>query len=164
MLWLQPSHEADIDLFFRLQQDPQAVWMAAFVSENLQDRAAFEVRWRRILADATVAVRTIWVGKDPDAKRAAEAVGQVLCYRSEGQPEVSYWLAREHWGRGWATEALGLLLAELPERPVFARAAQDNGRSLAVLRHHGFVVVGEDVGHAVARGGPVKEFRLALTA
>jgi RimJ/RimL family protein N-acetyltransferase len=154
MLRLRPSVPADIDLFFAWQQDPQAVWMAAFTSANLSDRAAFELRWRRVLNDRDVTVRTVLAGGEP--------VGQVVRHLSDTGRQVSYWVDREHWGQGYATAALGLLLQELPERPLHARVAQDNVASLAVLRHNGFAVVGEDQGPAAGRGEVVKEFLLTL--
>lgn len=154
MLRLRPSLTSDIDLFYSWQQDSVAVAMAAFTSANLSDRGAFEVRWRRVLTDPSVTVRTVLVGDEP--------VGQVLRYTSDTGPEVSYWVDRRHWGRGYATAALGLLLKELRERPVFARVAQDNVGSLAVLHHHGFAVVGKDEGFAEGRREVVKEFLLRL--
>jgi len=156
MLRLRPSVPADIELFFRLQQDPEAVAMAAFTSANLADRAAFERRWRRVLTDDSVAVRTVLVEE--------EAVGQVLRYASDDRSEVSYWIDRPQWGRGYATTALRLLLEELPERPVFARVAADNAGSLAVLQHLGFVVIGHDEGLAAGRGEVVQELVLRLGA
>lgn len=149
---LQPSTVADIDFFFELQQDPEAVWMAAFTSANLTDRAAFEVRWRRILADPTTMVRTVTVGP--------QRVGQVLKYVDEGEPEVSYWIAREQWGHGYATAALRLLLDEVVQRPVRARIAHDNVGSLRVLQHNGFTVTGEEESPAAARGEPLRELVL----
>jgi RimJ/RimL family protein N-acetyltransferase len=152
---LRPATVEDIELFYRLQQDPVAVWMAAFTSAELADRSVFEARWRRVLADPSVDVRTVLVD--------AEAVGQVLTYRGEDGPEVSYWIDRDHWGRGHATEALRLMLAESTRRPVHARAAQDNTRSVAVLVANGFRISGEDAGLAAARGEVVKEYVLTLT-
>ena len=151
---LRPAVPDDIDLYYRLQQDPVAVWMAAFTSVELTDREVFWSRWRRILSDPTILVRTVLADGQP--------IGQVLKHEVDGEPEVSYWIAREHWGRGHATEALRLLLAEFTDRPVSARVAQDNDGSLAVLRHNGFVVTGEDAAPAAARGEVVGEYVLTL--
>ncbi len=152
---LRPAMLEDIELFFRLQQDPVAVRMAAFTSANLSDRELFESRWRRVLSDPGVGVRTVLLD--------GVAIGQVLIFEIKGKPEVSYWIAREHWGRGCATEALRLLLEEFTSRPLYGRAAQDNAGSLAVLRHNGFTVTGEDVGPAAGRGEMVAEYVLTLS-
>ena len=153
-LTLRPAVPADGDLWFDLQQDPVAVWMAAFVSADRTDRRAFDARWQRTLADPTARVRMVCLD--------GAAIGVALTYEEDGIPEVSYWLDREHWGRGHATEALRLLLVEVTERPVRARAAQDNVASLAVLRHHGFRVTGEDADTAAGRGEVVREYVLTL--
>jgi len=158
---LRPAVVEDIELFFRLQQDREAVWMAAFTSAELDDRVAFEGRWRRILTEPDVTVFTVL---DASGRGGPRAVGQVLSFVVEGQPEVSYWIDRGHWGRGVATDALRLLLDRVEVRPVYARAAQDNAGSLAVLRHNGFTVIGEDMGPAAARGEMVKEYVLRLDA
>ena len=151
---LRPAVVEDIELFFRLQQDQQAAWMAAFTSTELSDRDAFEDRWRRIMTEPDVSVFTVLDD--------AEAIGQVLTFMVAGQREVSYWIDRQHWGHGVATEALRLLLTLVEGRPLFARVAQDNAGSLAVLRHNGFTVVGEDTGPAAARGAMVQEYVLRL--
>lgn len=153
---LRPAIPDDIELFFQLQQDPAAVWMAAFTSANLSDRELFETRWRRVLSDQGVGVRTVLLD--------GVAIGQVLTFEAEGMKEISYWIAREHWGRGYASEAVRLLLEEFTARPVYGRAARDNLGSLAVLRHNGFVVTGEDVGLAAGRGEMVAEYVLTLSS
>lgn len=153
-LALRPVEQADLELFFRLEHDPVAVWMAAFTSPDLGSRTASDARWQRIMADESVLVRTVLVD--------GTAVGQVLTYPAGGLLEVSYWIGREHWGHGYATEALRLLLSEVTDRPVGARVAQDNAASLAVLLHHGFTITGQDIGLAPGRGAMVREYVLTL--
>nr|WP_239579305.1 GNAT family N-acetyltransferase [Microlunatus panaciterrae] len=154
---LRPVSPDDLDLFFDHQQDPAAVWMAAFTPADLPSRVAFDARQARILAEPSIVVRTIEVD--------GVAVGHVLKYELDGDPEVSYWIGREHWGRGIGTTALARFLAvEITERPVFARVAQDNVGSLEVLRRNGFVIVAEGSGPAEGRGRMVKEYRLELSA
>lgn len=158
---LRPATVEDIEFFYRLQQDPVAVRMAAFTSANLSDRAVFEERWRQILAEDSVSV---FVVLDDTEKGEGSEVGQVLSYVDHGRTEVSYWVERRHWGRGYATEALRLLLDRVRERPLRARVAQDNARSLGVLRHHGFTITGEELSPAEGRGELVREYVLTLDA
>ena len=69
---------------------------------------------------------------------------------------------RAHWGKGIATTALQILLAETAERPVYARAASDNVGSLRVLEKAGFRPVGVDRGFAPGRGEEIEETILRL--
>jgi RimJ/RimL family protein N-acetyltransferase len=88
-------------------------------------------------------------------------IGHVLSYEQSGRPEVSYWLGRDFWGRGLATRALSDFLARVNQkRPIYARVAKDNLRSLRVLEKCGFRITGEDKGFANARGEEVEEWIL----
>ncbi|MGC1210713.1 MAG: GNAT family N-acetyltransferase [Micromonospora sp.] len=151
---LRPVRDDDLPAFFAHEQDPQANWMAAFGPADPSDRAAFDAHWKRIRADPRIVNRTITVDD--------EVVGHVAAFPVGELTEVSYWIDPRRWGRGHATAALAVLLRELPQRPVHARAAKDNAASLAVLRKCGFVVVGEDSGYANARGAEVEEYVLEL--
>ncbi len=51
--------------------------------------------------------------------------------------EVTYWLGREFWGRGLATQALQRMLHLVVARPLFASAATDNLGSMRVLQKCG---------------------------
>ncbi|MGM1061976.1 GNAT family N-acetyltransferase [Saccharothrix sp. Mg75] len=144
----------DVLLFFEHQCDPEAVRMAAFTSADPWDRAAFLVRWARSLADDRVVARTVLFD--------GVVVGHVARFTRLGEPEVTFWVDREHWGRGLATEALRLYLDRDPTRPLYARAAVDNVGALRVLAKCGFAAVGEDVGFAEGRGRDVEEFILRL--
>lgn len=75
---------------------------------------------------------------------------------------MTYWVDRAYWGKGVASEALRLLLAETPDRPVYARAASDNAGSLRVLEKAGFRRVGADRGFAAGRGEEIEETILRL--
>jgi RimJ/RimL family protein N-acetyltransferase len=128
---LRPVTEEDLPHFFEHQLDLEANRMAVFTSEDPSDREAFLAKWRKVLADPTAVARTILVSD--------EVAGHVVCHRWFGEPEVCYWLAREVWGRGVATEALRLLLEEVTDRPLHARVAASNGASRRVLEKCGFV-------------------------
>src|SRR5262249_43832393 len=120
--------------------DPEAVAMAAFTRENPSDRAAFDAHHERIRTNPETRLYAI----DADG----EFVGTVGSYPMHGQREVTYWISREHWGRGFATAALRALLAIEPTRPLFASAAEHNVASATVLRRAGFVEFGSDTGYA----------------
>lgn len=64
-----------------------------------------------------------------------------------GTPELGYWLARAHWGRGYATEAGRALLAICDETlrlpHLIASHALDNPASGRVLAKLGFRPTGE---------------------
>jgi RimJ/RimL family protein N-acetyltransferase len=129
---------ADLPLHFEQQRDPASMAMAAMPA---RDRAAFDAHWARLLADPSVVLRTVLAD--------GEVAGSALCFVRDGQRQVGYWIAREHWGRGIATCALGLLLEEVAERPLHARVAAGNGASRRVLERCGFALVAEEGGAGV---------------
>ncbi|SDG66361.1 Protein N-acetyltransferase, RimJ/RimL family [Lentzea fradiae] len=151
---LRPVQESDLDVVFEFMRDPVAVHMAAFTTEDPDDRAAFDAHWRKVLARDDVTNRVI-VGD-------GRVVGTIASFVMEGDTEVTYWVDRAVWGQGVAGRALELLLREVTTRPLHARAASDNTGSLKVLLRAGFEVVGHETGHAAARGGEIEETVLRL--
>ncbi|MEV6944235.1 GNAT family N-acetyltransferase [Streptomyces sp. NPDC051172] len=152
---LREVHDSDLPVFFRQMNDPEALRMAAFTPKDPADRDAFEAHWKRIRASEDV-LRTVLVDGD--------VVGSAAVYGEPGEREVTYWIDRAHWGRGIATAALRELVAQVPERPLYARAAADNTGSLRVLSKCGFRVTARASGFANARGEEIDEFVLALDA
>ena len=68
-------------------------------------------------------------------------IGGCGLHTSEDRVEVGYWIAPEHWGRGYATEALGGLLSfarAVGHTRIVGRHAADNPASGRVLRKAGF--------------------------
>jgi RimJ/RimL family protein N-acetyltransferase len=125
--------EEDLPILFEHQADPVAHRMAGF---EPRDREAFMAHWHeKVLGDPRNVSRTILAG--------GEVVGHVCCFDRDGKREVGYWIARDHWGRGIATEALSRFLAGLPERPLHAGVARGNLGSLRVLAKCGFRIASE---------------------
>jgi len=63
----------------------------------------------------------------------------------QGEAELGYWIARDHWGKGYATEAARAVIANawtLGHRKLVASHYIDNPASGAVLRRLGFVPTG----------------------
>src|SRR4029450_10215842 len=115
---LRPLEDRDLDAIFQQVTDPESIRMAAFTAENQTDRRAFLDRMSRVRANPTASNRVI----DVDGAVA----GTIASLRIDDQLEVTYWVDRAQWGKGIASAALRLLLAETAERPVYARAASDN--------------------------------------
>lgn len=151
---LRPLVAADLDTVFGWESDPHAVALAAFTRSEPADRVAFDAHYRRILDDPGVRNRAIELD--------GVLVGSIAAFTMEGDREVSYWIDRAAWGRGIATAALRLLLAEEPVRPLFARVAEVNPGSRRVLEKAGFAVVGEETSYAPGLGRTVREWILRL--
>ena len=88
-------------------------------------------------ADPTNVTRTI-VADD-------EVVGDIVSWLDHGDRQVGYWIGRDHWGKGYATAALRLMLEEIKDRPVTAHIVPANIGSQRVVEKCGFVRVGEEV-------------------
>lgn len=139
----------DISIFFEQQNDPVASAMAAFPS---RDRAAHDVHWAKILADDSLIARTI--------VEDGRVVGNIGSWVADGERGVGYWIGRAYWGRGYASRALADFVADVRERPLYARVVEHNVASMRVLAKSGFLVVGEEQHD----GAPVKEIVMRLDA
>ena len=146
---LREVEPQDISIFFEHQDDPVASAMAAFPS---RDREAHDAHWAKLLADDSLITRTI--------VEDGQVVGNIGSWVADGERAVGYWIGRPHWGRGYATRALADLVAELPDRPLYAHVAEHNLASLRVLAKCGFSVVGEEQGDR----DPIKEIVMRLDA
>ena len=129
--------------------------MAAFVRADPHDRAAFDAHWKRIMESTGIVNKTI--------SRGEEVAGHLSGYPQEKvELEVTYWLGKKHWGKGVATQALTKLLQEITHRPLFARAAKDNIRSIRVLQKCDFKIIGENKDCAQGRGEETEEYIFRL--
>jgi RimJ/RimL family protein N-acetyltransferase len=151
---LRPLEDRDLDTIYQQVTDPESVRMAAFTAEDQTDRRAFLNRMSRLRTDTSVSYRVI----DVDGAIA----GAIGSFRIDDQLEVTYWVDRAQWGKGIASAALQILLAETAERPLYARAASDNVGSLRVLEKAGFRRVGVNRDFAPGRGQEIEETILRL--
>lgn len=151
---LRPLADEDLDMIFEQTRDPESIRMAAFTSEAQTDRTAFFNHMSRVRADPST---SNWVIEVDGA-----IAGTIASFRIDDELEVTYWIDRAQWGKGIASAALQLLLAQTPERPVFGRAASDNAGSLRVLEKAGFRRLGVDRGFAAGRGEEIEETILRL--
>ncbi|MFI9252464.1 GNAT family N-acetyltransferase [Streptomyces sp. NPDC053069] len=150
---LRAVEDDDLPVFHRQMTDPEAVRMAAFGPEGPYDPEAFAAYWLRVRKSSFV-LRTVLAD--------GEVAGNAAVYGVAGEREVTYWIERAYWGRGVATAALRALLTEVPERPLYARAAADNAASLRVLDKCGFRETARARGYANGRGQEIDEVVLVL--
>ena len=142
--------ESDLPILFEQQLDPEATAMAAFPS---RDHDAFMAHWKKIMAYENNLIKTIL--------RDSEVAGYILSWEMEGEREVGYWLGKEYWGKGIATQALAEYINVVKIRPLMAHVARHNVGSRRVLEKCGFKVIGEDKYTNPARV-EVEEFVLRL--
>lgn len=161
-------------------------------SERLFLRPAFPEDWQAIharVSDESVVrnlARAPWPYGEADARFFAAmqqdprlphflvtlpgegVIGSAGLGEHDGHPEIGYWIGRDYWGHGYATEAGRAVLAiarTLGHRLLRAGHFVDNPASGKVLRKLGFRPTGQiRQRHSLARGGEVAsvEFELDL--
>jgi RimJ/RimL family protein N-acetyltransferase len=127
---LRAATDADTETLYAFQAEPEGSAMAVFAS---RDPEAFEAHQVKVLADSTNVFRVI--------EADGVVVGSIGSWNAGDDRAVGFWLGRDHWGRGYATEALRAFLQVDRARPLTAYVAVQNVASRRVLEKAGFSVV-----------------------
>jgi RimJ/RimL family protein N-acetyltransferase len=163
---LRPTLPGDLPALFGMQCDPQSnemagtkprtrevffsVWEGHFANPRINSRVI-----ELIELIGTGASETAWdAGGEGSGALGPELVGGISCFQvDEGGVRdcVGYWIARAHWGKGIASRALALFLAEERRRPLHATAARSNTPSRRILEKCGFRCVGFRMGEETDR-------------
>jgi len=151
---LRAPRDEDSERLSALEADPRVAHMAAFGEPR--SPAMWPAHWALITTTPGITTRIVEVD--------GEFVGMACCYPMDGSLDVGYSILPAYWGRGIASAALRLLLAEIPDRPLVARVAEDNAASRRVLEKAGFRAHRRQVGFAAARGEDTPELVLVLDA
>jgi RimJ/RimL family protein N-acetyltransferase len=136
----------DLPVFFEHQLDTDATRMAGFVS---RDRTAFDAHWaNNILGNPQAVTQTILLG--------GRVAGNIGSWSQDGARLVGYWIGKEYWGKGVATQALAHFLRVVTARPLYAHVARHNLASIRVLEKCGFALDHEESDELVLvlRSGP----------
>lgn len=96
---LREVEDGDIDVFLQQQLDPEATQMAGFASHGEDE---FHSPWRRIRSDETNILRTILFEGD--------VAGNIVSWEQDAKWQIGYWIGREFWGKGIASQALEMFL------------------------------------------------------
>ncbi|WP_079242355.1 GNAT family N-acetyltransferase [Chryseobacterium indologenes] len=147
---LRPTVVEDLETLFQFQLDDEANHLAAFTSKDSANKEAYIAKFTKLLADPTINNQTIIAG--------TVIVGSIAKFIMEGDAEITYWIDKNFWGKGIATNALKDFLTIETTRPIFGRVAFDNLGSQKVLEKCAFVKIGTDKGFANARQTEIEEF------
>lgn len=150
---LRDVTNADLPIFYEQQLEPEAIQMAAFPS---REKESFMAHWTKIMADDSVLIKTILFN--------GNVAGNIVCFEQLGEREVGYWLGKEYWGRGIASQALTQFLDLIQTRPLYAHVAKQNIASKRVLEKCGFNVAAEDKFFSKIFGKDVEEYILILNS
>lgn len=141
-LRLRPATMADVDFWVRLHADPE---VNRFVGAYTRERA--EARLREI--------EDSWAARGyglcvVESSATGEALGRsgLNWWERFGETEVGWTFAREHWGKGYATEAARAVVdwgfKDLELTRITAMIYPDNHASIAVAERLGFTARRED--------------------
>lgn len=130
-LVLRPAREQDLEAMHEVLSDPKAM---AYWSSPPHDDVAKTRDWLASM----IAIQPS-EGEDFIVELDGTLIGKAGLWRF---PEIGFILRSDHWGRGYAKEALGLVLDRAFEVHGLARVEADvdprNHASLALLKRLGF--------------------------
>lgn len=129
---LRAVKQSDLPVFFRDQENTEALEMAAIKPQTSE---AFYARWDQILKNPESIAKTILFEET--------VAGSICCFKVADEYCIGYWVSQAFWGRGIASAAVGLMLQQVPHRPLFAQVAETNLASIRVLIKNGFVITGK---------------------
>lgn len=144
----------DLNIFFENQRDPVAIEMVGFIYRDPNNRKLFDEHWGRILANESNINRTIVF--------QGQVAGNIASFLMDGKREIGYWIGKEFWGQGIATQALNEYLQLVSKRPLFAHVAQANEGSIRVLRKCGFLPIKMHKSHCSYLKKDISEIILSL--
>jgi ribosomal-protein-alanine N-acetyltransferase len=140
----------DLHHLYQIQLDDDANHMAAFTSESGKEFSLYFEKYAKHLDDPNISMWTI--------RLKQRIVGSVAKFVIAEDAGITYWIDKEFWGQGIATEALMQLLQHETVRPIYGYVAFDNSGSQRVLEKCGFRKIGSDKGFAEARQAEIEEY------
>ncbi len=132
---LRLTRPDDLPALFDMQAEPESNAMAG---TKPRTQEAFDAVWARIFAEQNVNAMVIEI----EEAHGPRIVGSVSRFPAKDRDWVGYWIARSHWGKGIASRALRMFLAEERRRPLYASTASANARSRRILEKCGFRCMG----------------------
>ena len=153
-LRLTPPTEADAPEIAHLVNEWEVVRFTAMIPYPYAPQMALE--WiAKVSVEQALGTNRVYVVRRQSEDAVLGVVGlEIDADTATGS--IGYWLGRPYWGRGYATEAAGRVLAtafgELGLKRVVADVVPENAASMAIMRKLGFRRVGEGRRWFRARG------------
>ncbi len=156
---LRDVQPADLPALYAFESDP--AWRAMAMVKP-RTFAAFEAIWMKIIQDRAAGAHVDTGLAQKVILADGDLCGTIGCRLVDTRLTIGYGLSRAYWGRGIASRALGLLLAEVPQRPLYATAAVSNIASIRVMMRHGFVITERRIAMETERLLACEEVSLVL--
>jgi len=158
-LWLRWPRAADAESFARYCNDPEVALKTATIPfpYSRSDAEGFVLRARSENAGGSA----LHLALSPK-RQQNEVIGVISLVGAEnrGEGELGFALARDAWGQGLMTEAarafVDLVFNVTGLDHLISSALPTNAASLRVQEKLGFVVLGEAMRDAPARGGQIR--------
>lgn len=151
---LRPLRRSDAGLVQLYASDRRLAEMTPNIPHPYPPGAAETFVARAMAGDGD---RAVWA-LDGSGDGQSELLGVLSLVRLDrDQAEVGYWIAPALWNGGYASEAVGAIVAANPlkSQAMFAAVFQDNPGSARVLTNAGFAYVGDAEAWSVARNAAV---------
>jgi len=129
---LRDVTEDDLPIFFEQQQDIGANQLAGVPA---RDRDDFWAHWRKNMGNESSLIKAVLFND--------QLAGNILSWRQDGERKLGYWLGRDYWGKGIASQAVAQFLTLETERPLYAYVTKQNRASMRILEKQEFKIVGE---------------------
>jgi len=148
-LYLRPLIQADRSNLFAILSDPLVSAPIVFITQPYDFAQADSWCRRAEIGPRDGAEWLFSIGLNGTSPE--QIIGHAGLHRDKNAPddkseaEIGYWLGRDHWGRGYATEIAGLLVDAGRHYGFYqlqATTADDNLASGRVLNKNGFGVIG----------------------
>ena len=147
---LKAVKDDDLATLFDFQNDPIANQMADFPARSNED---FITHWKQnIFANSASITQSIWFN-DQLVGHLVSWIDQNKSIQDDGAGIrlIGYWIGREFWGQGIATQALKLFLKQYISSPVYAYIDKHNMGSLKVVEYNGFVDISAEYPQLISK-------------
>lgn len=152
-LVLRDFNPGDIEAIHEYAADPEVTQWSTWGPNTVAQTTAFVENAAQERLHKRRSAYTLAAAVDG---RAIGSVGIWTTSQQDGNGELGYTFHRDHWGRGYATEAARLLLelgfTTLDLQRIEATCHPDNSGSIRVLEKSGFTLEGRLRSHRVMRG------------
>jgi RimJ/RimL family protein N-acetyltransferase len=164
-LWIRRFKDSDLAPFMAYRNDPKVARYQSWDSCDEREARAFI----RELGSARVGVPGEWFGFAIESKETGALIGECALRVDEHEPyraEIGFTLAREYQGRGFASEAVSLLLDYafdiIELHRVVAIADCRNASSWALLERLGMRREGHFLENVWFKGGWADDYLYAV--